>query len=111
MVSQYSLEDSYCQKEKALQIIESIEDAFSGLQDRQKNMIADLLTAKLLPIINDVLNIKKPTFFSENVMNHYRKTGKILLDKEIGAEYGKHEANVSRAYKNFIMKIKIQNDE
>lgn len=99
------VEDSLLEANNISEIISKIEKAFANLQERQKPIISDLITAKLCPVIREILCDNTPIFISRRVYEHYSKTGCILSQKEIGEYYNKAEASVSRTYKEFLTKI------
>lgn len=102
-----NIEDICLSKENTEEIFIKLECAFQKLQERQKPLISDLLTAKLCDVVFEELKENRFTFVSHSVLENYISFGKIPSQKEIGLKYGKVEASVSRAYKNFLLNINL----
>lgn len=100
--------------EDIIVLLNKIEKVFSVLQERQKPLLSDLLTSKILDVVlreEQYLNqAKQLSFFSEKVYNSFIH-GKQLTAKEIAASYGISEQSVSRSFRRFVEKIKTALEE
>ncbi len=83
-----------------------IETAFAGTQDRQKQLLSMLITARLLEEFSEIRILLGRTFYDESVARIYEKSGQVPTAKQIAEKCGVSEQSASRAYKNFIVKIK-----
>lgn len=88
-------------------LLDLIEQAFCGLQARQKPIVSDMITAKILPILLKDSAIQKYTFISIDVMSVFDLRGSCLTQREIAEKYGRNEASISRTLKDFTSKLQI----
>ena len=88
-------------------LLDLIEQAFCGLQARQKPIVSDMITAKILPILSKGSAIEKYTFISIDVMSVFDLRGSCLTQREIAEKYGRNEASISRTLKDFTSKLQI----
>ena len=96
-------------------IISSIQQAYDSVQERQKVALSMLLTVEIiedldydLTYIEEVL--KGISFRSQRVMNYFIKYRKTPTARQIAARLGVSENSLSRTYKNFKLKIRINNE-
>ena len=101
------IEEKIRREDTTDEILRQIENAFTGLQERQKSLLSDLITSKLCPIILETLKEKNFSFVSSKMIERYISTGTVLSQKEIGVMYGKAEASICRTYKEFLNKVKL----
>lgn len=98
------------QFEAAKEFVDLIELTFNQLQERQKPMLAMLITTKiaLLAIENEkLLNIlKQKTFFDEGIFNETLNHGVQIQAKDIADRFGVKEASASRSWKRFKDNLK-----
>ena len=97
--------------ETAKEFMDIIEITYDQLQERQKPMLATLITSKIaLPASEDdkLLNFfKKKSFFDEDIFEESLKRGEQIQAKEIAEHFGVAEASVSRTWKIFKEKINM----
>lgn len=104
---EFSIEAYFENLASLIGILDRIEETFSNLQERQKPIIADMLTIKIGFGIYEIEKIKKKySFISENVRMIIKQTKKIPTQRDIADKYGKNEASISRTIKNFLLKLK-----
>ena len=110
-----SIENEYINKISVVEIIESIDKAYDSVQERQKVALSMLLTVEIiedldydLTYIEEVL--KGISFRSQRVMNYFIKYRKTPTARQIAARLGVSENSLSRTYKNFKLKIRINNE-
>lgn len=95
--------------EAAREFIDIIEITFDQLQERQKPILAMLITSKLAFLASEdeglLEYIMKKTFFDESVFGESLKRGEQLQAKEIAERFGVVEASASRTWKTFKEKV------
>lgn len=95
--------------ETAKEFLDIIEITYDQLQERQKPMLAMLITSKIALMASEDDNlleyIKRKTFFDEGVFEESLKRGEQLQAKEIAERFGVAEASASRTWKTFKEKI------
>ncbi len=101
------------QYEAAMEFLELLEITFDQLQDRQKPMLAMLITSKLAMAVNEneklLEVIKGKSFFDEEIFAESLRRGEQIRAKEIAERFGVVEASASRTWKSFRKKIKLEN--
>ena len=95
--------------ETAKEFLDLIEITYDQLQERQKPMLAMLITSKIafLASDDDKLRkfIKKKSFFDKGIFEESLKRGEQIQAKEIAERFGVVEASASRSWKTFKEKI------
>lgn len=96
--------------EKAIEYLEVIQVVFSGLQERQKPMMAKLITARLsLLVREDPLLFKvmqSMPYFDQEIFRTCISKGIAVEAKEISKLLGVTEASTSRSWKIFKEKLR-----
>ncbi len=88
-------------------MMDKIEETFNCLQERQKPIVADMMTIKIGNEIYEIEKLsKKYSFISEDISKQIKLTGIIPSQRDIAAKYGKNEASISRTMKDFLNKLK-----
>ena len=93
------------QFEAVKEFMNIIELTFNQLQERQKPLLAMLITSKIAFLaledkrIRDIL--KRKTFFDEGIFEEIMNHGEQIQAKEIADRFGVVEASVSRSWKRF----------
>ena len=88
-------------------MLDKIEETFICLQERQKPIVADMMTIKIGDEIFEIDKLsKKYSFISEDISKLIKLTGIIPSQRDIAEKYGKNEASISRTMKEFINKLK-----
>lgn len=97
--------------EDAIEYFKVVQSVFDGLQDRQKPMIAKLLTAKLSLLVEDNPSLLKvfqsTSFFDDMIFHGCISKGSAIEAKEISEMLGVAEASTSRAWKGFKDKLRL----
>ena len=98
------------QFETAKEFVELLELTFNQLQERQKPMLAMLITTKIafLAIENEKLLsfLRQKTFFDEEIFNETIENGVQIQAKDIADRFGVREASASRSWKRFKEDLK-----
>ena len=104
-------DSSILQLEKAGEFLDLIELIYGRLQERQKPLLASMITAKLSMMIIDYPELedvfKEKIYFQEAVYKECIQCGRVIQVKAIAERFGLSEASVSRTWKNFIQKLKL----
>ena len=109
--SDENIEDSIIRKESLYDILEKIESAYNSLQDRQKKIISDVITAKICDTIGDIDIVTKHfEFINIEMFEKYKKIRKVPTQREIAEKYKRDEASISRSIKQFVAKIDVEID-
>jgi len=88
-------------------MLDEIEKHFNSLQERQKPIVADMITCKIGDEIFEIEKLSKQySFISDEVRGQIKSTGKIPTQREIADKYGKNEASISRTIKDFLKRVK-----
>lgn len=95
--------------ETAKEFLDLIEITYDQLQERQKPMLAMLITSKIAFLTSDddklLKFIKKKSFFDKGIFEESLKRGEQIQAKEIAERFGVVEASASRSWKTFKEKI------
>lgn len=102
-----SIEEEMEMADSVSELLDLIEQAFCGLQARQKPIVSDMITAKILPILARNPVIQRYTFISPDVFHIFELRGICLTQREIAEKYGRNEASISRTLKDFTTKLQI----
>ena len=86
-------------------LLRRLERAYESLQQRQKPIVSDMITAKICTFLTEA-EAGKFTFISESVLERYRKNGTVPTQRDIAQKYGRDEASISRTINNFLKKLK-----
>lgn len=102
-----SAEEKVIQEENISVVFEKIETAYNNLQDRQKQIISDVITAKICDSIEDIyISIGHFDFLNVEMFEEYKKTRRVPTQRDIAEKYKRDEASISRTTKEFIKKLK-----
>lgn len=97
-------------KESVADFLKEIQSVYDDLQNRQKPLIAELITAKLsmLAVSNgDILNcLREMSYYNEQIYSECSSRGEAIQAKEISERHGVKEASTSRSWKTFKDKLK-----
>lgn len=103
------------QTEDAIEFLDLIETVFDQLQDRQKPLLAGLITSKLALLVYDSEKINRAlmekTYFEESIYIECIRRGEPIQAKEIAEKHGIKEASISRTWKVFKGKLKQKKEE
>lgn len=87
------------------ELLRRLERTYRSLQQRQKPIVSDMITAKICTFLTEA-EAGKFTFISDSVLERYRKNGTIPTQRDIAQKYGRDEASISRTINNFLKKLK-----
>jgi len=101
--------------ETAKEFLDLIEITYDQLQERQKPMLAMLITSKIAFLASDddklLKFIKKKSFFDKGIFEESLKRGEQIQAKEIAKRFGVVEASASRSWKTFKDKIDTKREK
>ncbi len=105
-----STEADIIQIETAKELLDLIEITYDQLQDRQKPMLAMLITSKISLMIGEDTSLldyfKTKAFYDNGIYEESIKRGEQIQAKEIADQFGVAEASASRSWKTFKEKVK-----
>ena len=82
-----------------------LEREYESLQQRQKPIVSDMITAKICTFLTEA-EAGRFTFVSDSVLERYRKDGTVPTQREIALKYSRDEASISRTVNTFLKKLK-----
>ena len=82
-----------------------IEREYASLQQRQKPIVSDMITARICTFLTNA-ETGRFSFISDSVMKKYREDGTIPTQRDIAQKYGRDEASISRTVNGFLKKLK-----
>lgn len=90
-----------------VELLDRIEASYVKLQERQKPIVADMITIKIGTDIFELEKISRDySFISFAVCNQIKRTGIVPKQRDIAEKYGKNEASISRTIKEFLKKVR-----
>ena len=103
----FSIEEYFDNLASLTETLDKMEAAYSKLQERQKPIVADMLTIKIGLDIWEIDKLaKKYLFINEEIGRSIKLTGKVPTQRDIAEKYKKNEASISRTMKEFLKKVK-----
>lgn len=106
IASDENVGDRIIEKENIYDIFEKIETAYNNLQDRQKQIVSDVITAKICETLEDsCISPEHFNFINIEMFEEYKKTRKIPAQRDIAEKHKKDEASISRTIRRFLEKI------
>lgn len=104
-----SIEDVLTKEESFVERLDKIERTFCSLQERQKPIVSDLLTARIgLDISIIEKQAKSYSFISKDIADIIKRKRKVPSQRDIADKYNKNESSISRTMKEFEAKLKKQ---
>lgn len=82
-----------------------LEREYESLQQRQKPIVSDMITAKICTFLTEA-EAGRFTFVSDSVLERYRKDGTVPTQREIALKYSRDDASISRTVNTFLKKLK-----
>lgn len=105
-------DEGIIQYEAAIEFLELLELTYAQLQERQKPMLAMLITSKIALLVNEderlLEFLKSKSFYDESIFAESLQRGEQIQAKEIAEKFGVGEASVSRTWKTFREKVKLE---
>lgn len=96
-------------QESLLDLMSLIDEIFTNLQERQRPIVSDLLTAKIgIEIMDWFDEISRFSFVNDEMLINIRETGVVPTQREIADKYKRNEASISRTMKEFIKNIQLR---
>lgn len=112
--SPLSVEQEVEDQDILITYMNSIEKRYNKCQDRQKPVIAKIMTAKLLKDFPDfieyLLHNQSYSFLDKQVFSYFKQTGLSPTAREISTWLGRNEASVSRTFKSFLTTLKCESE-
>lgn len=107
-----SIEQQFDMADSVSELLQTIEFAFDGLQERQKAIVSDLITIRIWSIIDELISSEKHyRFVSKDIVTAFELTGVMPTQRQIADKYNRDEASVSRSMKEFLKKLKSLHDK
>lgn len=100
-----SIEDELLAAASIEDLLVKVDTVFTSLQDRQKPIVSDMITARIWSILSEQQG-KSYSFISSEVIEILKKTGQAPTQRAIADKYGRDEASISRTVKEFIKNLK-----
>lgn len=101
-----SIEEKVIQEENIYVIFEKIQTTYNSLQGRQKQVISDVITAKICDNLEDICFWAEHfDFINIEILEKYKKTGEIPTQRDIAQKYNRDESSISRTLKQFKEKL------
>lgn len=89
-------EEKVIQEENIYVILEKIEMVFNGLQERQKKIVSDVITAKICDTIEDInIAVEHFDFINVEIFEKYKKTRRVPTQRDIAVKHKRDEASIS----------------
>ena len=102
-----SIEEDMEMADSIADLLDKIEKTFCGLQARQKPIVSDMITAKILPLLSEDIGAQGYSFISVDVINIFDRSGSCPSQRQIAEKYGRNEASISRTLKEFTSKLQV----
>lgn len=100
------IEEALIQSDKVGEILSQLESCYNSLQERQKPIIADLITSKLCEIVfEEQIPLAQYSFFNAEIWAAYLSSGTVPSQRDIAQKYNRNEASISRTMKEFLARI------
>lgn len=107
VADEMSIEERVTMEDTVKDFLQKIDAVFDSLQERQKAIISDVLTARIWSEFDERQLICEPYhFISRDIVEEYERTGVIPTQREIAEKHNRDEASVSRTMKIFEIKLK-----
>ena len=107
IASDTDIENSYCEKEEIEGYMKSFNEAFKGVCESQKYLIASLSTALFCKlIVKHKIDISPYEFLIKDDVLAWIKYGKIKKQADIARELNADNASISVPWKRFCKRIK-----
>lgn len=100
-----SFEKELEEAESIEEVLIQIETAFIGLQNRQKPIVSDMITARIWSLLSTHQG-DQYSFVSPVIIEECLRTGQAPSQRTIAAKYGRDEASISRSIREFLKKLK-----
>ena len=102
-----SIEQEFDMADSVSDLLQTIENAFDGLQDRQKPIVSVLVTIRIWPIMEELISSgKQYRFVNKGIVTEYEQTGTMPTQKQVAGEFCRDEGSVSRSMREFLKKLK-----
>lgn len=89
-------------------LLDVVDFVFKGLQDRQKPLLSELLTARICPALQDCRVMERFSFVDTGMVETYIRTGGLPTQKSLACKYGRDAASISRTLNHFLKRLRTQ---
>ena len=100
------MEDELSSVDSIEELLKKVEKVFSSLQDLQKPIVSDMITARIWALLSERQE-EFYSFISKDVVEVWKKTGQAPSQRAIAEKHKRDEASVSRTMRVFVEKLKI----
>ena len=101
-----SLEKEFEDKETLEEFLRKIEDEYNKLQERQKPILSDMLTIKIMSVMSLEGKVDKYNFINPDIIKEWENTRNIPTQRDIAQKYNRNEASISRTMNSFLNRLK-----
>lgn len=102
------IERQLLSEEELQSLLATVEAVFKGLQERQKPLLSELLTARICPVLPDVCLRDRFSFMDTELVKTYARTGTVPTQESLARKYGRDAASISRTINQFLKKLRTQ---
>ena len=107
IASDENIEQSVISADNCRVVMESIQTAYDGCQERQRPILSAMLTVKIAPVVRQyAIPVSEFSFVNKQILMEYIQTDTLPTQRDIAARFDKNEASISRTVKEFLGKIK-----
>ena len=108
IASDENIEQEFISADNCRVLLESIQTAYDGCQERQKPILSAMLTVKIAAVVRQYeIPVMQFSFVDKQILMEYIQTGTLPTQRDIAARFDKNEASISRTLKEFLGKIKF----
>lgn len=112
IASDENIEQSVISADNCRVVLENIQMAYDGCQERQKPILSAMLTAKIAEVVCQCeIPVVQFNFVDKQMLTEYIQTGALPTQRELAARFGKNEASLSRTLKEFLGKIERKGEK
>jgi hypothetical protein len=100
------VEDDLIQTDKLTEILNRIEVYYNNLHERQKPILADLITAKLCEFLFDrQIPFNQYAFINAEILETYSASCMVPSQRDIAMKFNRNEASISRTMREFLLRL------
>lgn len=102
------IEQQLLSEEEVQSLLAAVEAVFKGLQERQKPLLSELLTARICPVLPEACLSDRFSFMDAELVKTYARTGTVPTQESLARKYGRDAASISRTINQFLKKLRTQ---
>ena len=111
IASDENIEQEFISADNCRVLLESIQTAYDGCQERQKPILSAMLTVKIAAVVRQYeISVMQFSFVDKQILMEYIQTGTLPTQRDIAARFDKNEASISRTLKEFLGKLKLKQE-